>query len=87
MVNMYTIAALAVSSFIGSAVAHPGDSAEVKAHERSLHNYAQAGARRAIAACAVSTNAAALKARSVARRAATAERLREKRGLSDSELS
>lgn len=88
MVNLRTIAAsLAVSSFIGAAVAHPGDSADVVKHERAMHNHAQAGARRAITGCAQTPSAAALKARSVARRAAAAQNLREKRGLSESEFS
>ncbi|KAI0150017.1 aromatic compound dioxygenase [Hypoxylon sp. NC0597] len=76
-------ASLAVSSFIGAAVAHPGDSEEVVKYERSMQKYAQAGARRAITGCNTTPEAAALKARSVARRSAAAQALREKRGLSE----
>ncbi|KAI2469769.1 aromatic compound dioxygenase [Annulohypoxylon bovei var. microspora] len=77
-------ASLAISSLIGAAVAHPGDSKEVAQHEKAMRKHAQAGARRAITGCASET--ASLKARSVARRAATAHALREKRGLSDKRM-
>lgn len=88
MVNLRTItASLAASSFVGTVIAHPGDSKEVVNYERSMHKHAQAGARRAITGCATTPGAAALKARSAARRAATAQSLREKRGLVDSQLS
>ncbi|KAI2614924.1 aromatic compound dioxygenase [Hypoxylon sp. NC1633] len=87
MVQLRKIAAsLAACSFIGAAVAHPGDSAEVIKQERAMHNHAQAGARRAITGCATTPGAAALKSRSVARRAATAQALREKRSLSDKRM-
>lgn len=87
MVNVRTIAAsLAASSFIGAVVAHPGDSKEVVNHERRMHKHAQAGARRAISEWATSPDTAALKARSAARRAATAQALREKRGITESEF-
>lgn len=85
MVNLRAItASLAASYFIGAAVAHPGDSEEVVKYERAMHKHAQAGARRAIANYGKTPDTAALKARAVARRAATAQSLREKRGLSDS---
>ncbi|KAI1091560.1 aromatic compound dioxygenase [Rostrohypoxylon terebratum] len=77
-------ASLAIFSLMETAVAHPGDSKEVRAHERAMHGHAQARARRAITGCASETTA--LKARSVARRAATAQALREKRGLTDKRL-
>ncbi|KAL7620480.1 hypothetical protein AAE478_009475 [Parahypoxylon ruwenzoriense] len=84
MVNLHTIAAsLALPFFVGTVIAHPGNNKEVVKRERALYKHAQAGARRAITGCAASPNAAALKARSVARRAATAESLRKKRGLVD----
>ncbi|KAI1378527.1 aromatic compound dioxygenase [Hypoxylon crocopeplum] len=87
MVNLRTIAAsLAASSFIGAAFAHPGDTPEVVKQERAMHKHAQAGARRAITGCATTAGAAALKARSVARRAAAAQALREKRGLTDKRM-
>ncbi|XDG08320.1 hypothetical protein ABKA04_007935 [Annulohypoxylon sp. FPYF3050] len=77
-------ASLAISSLMGAVVAHPGDSKEVVAHEKAMRGHAQAHARRAITGCASET--AALKARSVARRAATAKALREKRGLAEKRL-
>ncbi|KAI0384013.1 aromatic compound dioxygenase [Hypomontagnella monticulosa] len=87
MVNLRAIAAsLAASSFIGAVFAHPGDSKEVVDYERSMHKHAQAGARRAITGCATTPGAAALKARSAARRAAAAQSLREKRGLVDKRI-
>ncbi|KAI1136018.1 aromatic compound dioxygenase [Hypoxylon sp. FL0543] len=80
------VASLAVSSFIGTAVAHPGDSEKVAKYERSMYKHAQAGARRAITGCNTTPEAAALKARSAARRAATAQALREKRGLAEKRM-
>ncbi|KAI1455748.1 aromatic compound dioxygenase [Annulohypoxylon moriforme] len=77
-------ASLAISSLIGATVAHPGDSKEVAQHEKAMRGHAQAHARRAITGCAPET--ASLKARSVARRAATAQALREKRGLTDKRM-
>ncbi|KAI5864908.1 Intradiol ring-cleavage dioxygenase [Durotheca rogersii] len=82
MVNLRAISAsLAVSLLAGTAVAHPGESKAAVKREAYLLNRAQAGARRAITGCADAENSAALKARSAARRAATAEALRKKRGL------
>lgn len=72
---------MAFSTLLGAAVAHPGDSAEEVRRELQAHNAAFPIARRAISACASSPNTAALKARSVARRAAAAENLRQKRGI------
>ncbi|KAI1771138.1 aromatic compound dioxygenase [Hypoxylon cercidicola] len=87
MVNVRTIAAsLAASSFIGAVIAHPGDSEEVVKYERAMHKHAQAGARRAISEWATNPAAAGLKARSAARRAATVQALREKRGLTEKRM-
>lgn len=86
MVNVRNLAAsLAFSTLLGAAAAHPGDTAEEVRRELAAHNAAFPFARRAISACATSANTAALKARSVARRAATAEALRQKRGATTSE--
>ncbi|CAJ2512095.1 Uu.00g077200.m01.CDS01 [Anthostomella pinea] len=82
MVNVRNIAAsLAFSSIIGAAVAHPGDPADEVKRELESHKSARPFARRALNSCAGSPETAALKARSVARRAAAAEALRQKRGL------
>ncbi|KAK6949334.1 hypothetical protein Daesc_009409 [Daldinia eschscholtzii] len=87
MVNFRAItASLAASSFLGVAVAHPGDSKEVVKYERAMHKHAQVGARRAIANYGNTPATAALKARAAARRAATAQSLREKRGLTDKRM-
>ncbi|KAI0431370.1 Intradiol ring-cleavage dioxygenase [Xylaria sp. FL1042] len=87
MVNFRNLAAsLAFSSLLGTVVAHPGESAEEVRREIMSHKAAQALGRRAISSCASSPNTAALKARSVARRAATAEALRQKRGLTNKPL-
>lgn len=85
MVNVRNLAAsLAFTSLLGSAVAHPGDTQEEVRRELAAHKAARPVARRAINACAASPNTAALRARAVARRAATAEALRQKRGLTQS---
>ncbi|TGJ88061.1 hypothetical protein E0Z10_g668 [Xylaria hypoxylon] len=87
MVNVRNIAAsLAFTSLLGGVAAHPGESREQIQREVSAHQAAQPLGRRAISACASSPNAAALKARSVARRAATAEALRRKRALTEHPL-
>ncbi|KAI0181015.1 aromatic compound dioxygenase [Hypoxylon sp. FL1284] len=87
MVNVRTIAAsLAASSLIGAVVAHPGDSAEVVKHEKAMHKHAQVAARHAINAWATSSVATSLKARSAARRTATVQALREKRGITEKSL-
>ncbi|GAP83651.1 putative gpi anchored protein [Rosellinia necatrix] len=84
MVNVRNLAAsLAFSSLLGAAVAHPGDTQEEVRRELAAHKAAFPVARRAVNACAASPNMAALKARSVARRAAAAEKLRQKRGLTE----
>lgn len=86
MVNLRNLAAsVAFTSLLGAAVAHPGDLAEEVRRELQAHAAARPVARRAISACASAPNTAALKARSVARRAATAEALRQKRGIAHSE--
>ncbi|KAI0533507.1 Intradiol ring-cleavage dioxygenase [Xylaria digitata] len=84
MVNVRNVAASL--AFLGAVVAHPGESKEEVRREISAHQAAQPHARRAIGACASSPNAAALKARSVARRAAAAEALRIKRDLTQKSL-
>ncbi|KAI1426270.1 Intradiol ring-cleavage dioxygenase [Xylaria sp. FL1777] len=87
MVNVRTLAAsLAFTSFLGTTVAHPGESPEEAKREILSHKAAQALGRRALSSCASSQNAAALKARSAARRAATAQALRQKRGLTEKPL-
>jgi hypothetical protein len=88
MVNFRNLAAsLAAASAIGSAVAHPGEihtPEEVK-REIVAHKAQQVKARRSLADCANSPAAVALKERAVARRAATAQKLREQRGLTKSQ--
>ncbi|KAI0517313.1 Intradiol ring-cleavage dioxygenase [Xylaria bambusicola] len=82
MINVRNLAAsLAFTSLIGAVVAHPGEPTEKVRREILAHREAQALGRRAISACASSPKTAALKARATARRAATAEALRQKRGL------
>lgn len=83
MVNVRNlVASLAFTSFV---VAHPGDSPEEVRRELKAHNAAMPHARRAISSCASNANFAALKARSVERRAAAAEALRQQRGTTNSE--
>ncbi|KAI0124789.1 Intradiol ring-cleavage dioxygenase [Xylariales sp. AK1849] len=89
MVNFRNIAAsLAVSSIIGTAVAHPGEvhTAEETRHEIDQHKASQLKARRSLAECSNSPASLALKARAAERRAATAQALREKRGLTKKSL-
>ncbi|KAI0140504.1 Intradiol ring-cleavage dioxygenase [Xylariaceae sp. FL1272] len=86
MVNKALLQAfLAVASF-GSVHAHPGDLPEEVRRELAAHNARMPIARRAIQECATASNMAALKARSVARRVATAQALREERGLIEHRL-
>lgn len=69
-------------------MAHPGEvhTAAEKRREINAHKAAQVKARRSLANCANSASAVALKARSVARRAATAQALREKRSTSNKSI-
>lgn len=84
--NLVTV--LAACSYIGAVVAHPGEvrSAQDVKREVVQHKAAQAKGRRALGECANSASSQALKARAVARRAATAQALREQRGLTESML-
>ncbi|KAI1359497.1 Intradiol ring-cleavage dioxygenase [Xylaria arbuscula] len=87
MVNVRNLAAsLAFSSLLGAAVAHPGESEEQVRREISSYREAQHLGRRAVSACASSPKTAALKSRAAARRAAAAEALRQKRGLTEKTL-
>ncbi|KAI8634276.1 Intradiol ring-cleavage dioxygenase [Xylariaceae sp. FL1651] len=87
MVNMRNLAAsLAFATLLGAVVAHPGESQEEVRRELEAHKAARPFARRALNTCATAPNTAALKARSVARRAATAEALRQERGLTGEPL-
>jgi hypothetical protein len=86
MVNFKNIAAsLAVASIFGGAVAHPGEVHTDEEIKRELASYRVASnkASRSLARVADSPAALSLKARAVARRAATAQALREKRGLTN----
>lgn len=88
MVNVRNIAAsLAFASIFGGVSAHPGDSQEEVRRELEALTAAQPMARRAIEACASHPETEALRSRAVARRAAMAEALRQKRGLTDSEYT
>ncbi|KAI0192195.1 Intradiol ring-cleavage dioxygenase [Xylaria flabelliformis] len=87
MVNIHNLAAsVAFTSLLGATVAHPGDSQDEVRRELEAHAAARPVARSALNACASAPNTAALKARSVARRAATAEALRQKRGIAHKSL-
>ncbi|KAI1258494.1 Intradiol ring-cleavage dioxygenase [Xylariaceae sp. FL1019] len=86
MVNKALLQAFLAVASLGSVQAHPGDLPEDVRRELAAHNARQPIARRAIQACAGTSNMAALKARTVSRRAATAQALREKRGLTDHRL-
>lgn len=85
MVNLRSsvIASLASASLLGAVLAHPGEdhSAEQIKREAARHSEAQTKAHRSLGQCASSPQALALKARSIARRAATAHALRAARGL------
>jgi hypothetical protein len=88
MVNIRSVTAtLAAASVIGSALAHPGEhhTAEEIKREIAAHKAQQVKARRSLAECSNSPAALALKERAIARRAATAQRIREERGLTKSE--
>jgi len=85
MVNVRNLAAsLAFTSLLVAVVAHPGDNQEEVRRELEAHKAALPFARRAINTCASAPNTAALKARSVARRAAVADALRQKRNIANS---
>lgn len=89
MVNFRRLAAsLAVSSIVGSVFAHPGEvhTEEEMKREIDEHVAAQVKARASLAACSSSPAALALRARAIERRAATAQALREKRGIVKSTL-
>lgn len=88
MVNFRNIAAsLAAASVIGSAVAHPGEVHTVEEIKREItaHKAQQIKARRSLSDCSNSPAALSLKERAIARRAATAQKIREQRGLTKSE--
>lgn len=79
--------ALAVSSLLGFAVAHPGekhDHAKIK-RQIDARGLRAAAAKRSLSACENSNKHRSLMERSVARRARTLNRLREKRGTNVSE--
>jgi hypothetical protein len=78
-------AALAISPWFAGVASHAGGHSdeEIKA-EITLRNEVIASSRRALAKCSNSAASLALKERALARRAATAQALREKRGLDDS---
>ncbi|KAI8955866.1 Intradiol ring-cleavage dioxygenase [Xylaria longipes] len=84
MVNVRNLAASV--ALLGAALAHPGDSQDEVRRELQAHAAARPVARRALNACASAPNTVALKARAVARRAATAEALRQKRGITHKSL-
>ncbi|KAI0484243.1 Intradiol ring-cleavage dioxygenase [Xylariaceae sp. FL0804] len=78
---MVVIHKLAASlAFLGAVAAHPGEPIDEVRRELAAHAAARPIARRANNACAGNPTMQALKARSVERRAATAETLRAKRG-------
>ncbi|KAI0126508.1 Intradiol ring-cleavage dioxygenase [Xylariales sp. AK1849] len=84
MVNFKNIAAsLAVSSIIGGAVAHPGEKPSAEQVKREIEQYTNAAVKagRLLSQAANSPEALALKKRAAARRAATVQALREKRGI------
>jgi hypothetical protein len=74
---------LALSPFIAGTAAHAGGhSDEEIAAELALRRHVTAFSKRSLDRCSGSAAAVALKERAIARRAATARALREKRGLS-----
>lgn len=84
MVNISKLAsALAATSIISSAVAHPGEHHE----KRELDNHitqrqaAAAAGKRSLGACENSARRRDLESRNIARRAQTAKDLRAKRGI------
>ncbi|KAI0407947.1 Intradiol ring-cleavage dioxygenase, partial [Xylaria palmicola] len=87
MVNVRKLAAsVAFSSLLGVIIAHPGDSQEEVRRELEAHRAAFPVARRSLNSCASNPTTEALKARSVARRAAAAAALRQKRGLTNKSI-
>lgn len=81
--SKFSIAAVAL---ISSVVAHPGDSHEEKRRE-AMRNHASAfKAKRALDACKSNVDHQALQSRNIARRAAVATELRQKREISASRL-
>lgn len=82
MVNFQSLAAtLALPVAI---LAHPGENVEAIKREMDLRNTQHAHASRALSQCQDSPHAVALRERTAARRAAKAQELREKRGLTHS---
>lgn len=84
MVNFSSFtAAVAAASFLSAVVAHPGEHhehAQVKREVEIRDNLASKAAR-SLGKCAGTVKARALEQRAIARRAATAERLRAARGI------
>ena len=83
MVAFNTLTASLALSLAGQALAHPGEvhTAEEIKREALQSHHAHLSAKRALDRCATTPAALALKERSIARRAATAEALRSKRDI------
>ncbi|KAF2995983.1 hypothetical protein G7054_g5715 [Neopestalotiopsis clavispora] len=80
---MVAFSKVAIAAFTGLVAAHPGekhDAHHLKREIAARDNYARFGAR-SLANCAGSTQAQALKARSIERRAKRVDNLRQKRGI------
>lgn len=84
MVNFQTVAA-ALAMPVGI-LAHPGENVEAIKREMAMRNTQHAYASRALSSCQNSPRAVELRERTAARRAAKANELRQKRGLSHSEF-
>lgn len=83
------VTALAVLSVVGSTVAHPGEdhhAAKIKRDLKKLDVLA-GHAKRSLGKCSDTLKARALNERALNRRAAIAQDLREKRGITHSELA
>lgn len=84
MVNFPKLAAVFAVAFVfGSTVAHPGEHHDHEQVKRELHQHgilARSGAQ-SLSKCAGTVKARALEQGAIARRAATAERLRNERGI------
>jgi hypothetical protein len=78
--------AVAAACLVGSAVAHPGESHDAVKMKREIRARDQmaSAAKRSLDACSNSLRAREVKARAVARRAAAAAELRQKRGIKSS---
>jgi hypothetical protein len=76
-------ASLALAPLIGGALAHGSHTAEEIAAEIALRDRIAAFSKRSLDKCSNSAASLALKERAIARRAATAQALREKRGLTN----